>query len=208
MWQKPSGLYFFKLGIPEALRRFFPSETPGKFKTHIVESLETYSRADALRLKGPRLVKYQAEFKRLAGGAVMPAPKPGQVLVSQVRAALVELEHDWRRGAIDGEQYVDLSLVLTDQAENAVERVQREQGEKAAELALQKLREPELPTIREALADYLATSDVSEQYRDAYRLAVSDLMAFVSSEDGPARDITDRLAVGFVDRLNSGPLSK
>ena len=48
LWRKkPGELWHFKLGIPAALQQHYPSDTPGKFKTHIVQSLHTHNRTEA-----------------------------------------------------------------------------------------------------------------------------------------------------------------
>jgi integrase len=207
LWPNRTGLYHLKVPIPPGLGHHFPSDTTGKPRTHIVESLGTHSRAEAERRKLGPLLQYRAEFDRLAGKARAPAPKPGQALVTQVREALRELRAGWEADRVSDDDYSELGMVYAEKTEAAFERVRREEGDAAAELARQKMLKPDVLTIREALPPFLDTKRVSEQYKGAYELAVNDLLSFLDVQDALATSVSPARALAYVDHLNAGDLT-
>ncbi|MEK8024577.1 DUF6538 domain-containing protein [Pseudaquabacterium rugosum] len=196
LWANRTGLWHFKLGIPVALRQHFPAEEAGKSRSHVVVSLGTHNRAEALRLKVPHEAKWRAEFRRLEGRAQLPTPRPAQALVSQVRAALAEVQAEQERAAAATDEEADnlqsVAMALHDQAEDVLARVQREEGGRAAALALRKLKAPAVPTLLEGLEALQRDASVTEQYRQAYALAVRELLSFLEAPDALPQEVTDR----------------
>ncbi|HEY4081354.1 MAG TPA: DUF6538 domain-containing protein [Burkholderiaceae bacterium] len=202
LWANRTGLYHFKLGIPEALRKHFPADKAGKLKSHIVESLHTHSRAEAMRLKTPMLAKWMDEFRKLAGGVTTRTINPAQARIPAIRetaARLAEAGHDADEGATIGLMYA---------VEQVHEQIEREEGGQAAALALRKMTEPNALTLHEALALYLSTSTNTQQSRDSCKLAVTELLAFLKVADCFPEDVPDMKASAYVDMLNAGSLSK
>ncbi|WP_290871600.1 DUF6538 domain-containing protein [Aquabacterium sp.] len=205
LWKKSTGLYHFKLGIPAPLQKHYPSDTPGKFKTHIVESLHTHNRGEALKLKEPLLVKYRGEFKRLSSGVTTKAINPAQARVPMLRAAMAEVLSTDTDHA--GEDDVTM-LVLHDAMEQAARDIDKEEGREAADLALRKMANPGRATLREALKQFMAQSENKAQTVNTYDKAMRELLAFLKVDDCLPEDVTDAKAVAYVDMLNAGPLSK
>lgn len=211
LWRKnPDSVWHFKLGIPAGLRQHYPHPTvKGKHKTHIVESLHTHSRHEAMRLKEPLLVKYREEFKRLAGGTASRVIGSAKLRVPEIRQALLHLAEEVRAsGGIASDEHLSGMMHLSTLAEHVTEDVKREAGEKAAKLARRKMTDPEAKTLREALELYLATSDNKGQTMEADRLAVRSFLEYLGVPDCYPEDIEDQQVVAYVDSLNDGPLSK
>lgn len=205
LWKKSTGLYHFKLGIPAPLQKHYPSDTPGKFKTHIVESLHTHNRGEALKLKEPLLVKYREEFKRLSSGVTTKAINPAQARVPVLRAAMAEV-----LGSPDQYGHEDdvTALVLYDAMEQVSKDIEKQEGRGAADLAMRKMANPGRATLKEALALFTAQSENKAQTVDTYEKAMRELLAFLKVDDCFPEDVTDAKAVAYVDMLNAGPLSR
>lgn len=208
LWQKDTGLWHFKLGIPEALRKHYPGPQPGKNKTHIVESLHTHNRAEALRLKDPLLVKYREEFKRLSGGVATKVINPGQVRVPLIRQAIARVIEDERDLGHASDELESAGSYLAEQAEQVYEQILKEEGHRAAELARRRMVDPEAKTLTEGLDLYLSTSGNREQSLGSCRLAVRELLDFLKVADCFPDDVPESRAVAYVDMLNAGPLSR
>lgn len=210
LWQKDTGLWHFKLGIPEALRKHYPSGQPGRFKTHIVESLHTHNRAEAMRLKEPLLVKYREEFRRLSGGVVTQTINPARLRVADLREAMVT--HREISDADDSDDAWDAhsaaALYLDEQIEQVCTQIEREEGAGAAQFAYRRMREPESKTLNDALGLFESTAELKAQSIGAYRLAVRELLGFLKVADCYPDEVPMPKVIAYVDMLNAGPLSK
>jgi integrase len=206
LWQGRTGAWFFKLGIPEELRKHFPSEKPGKNKTHIVESLHTHSHQEAEQRKFPLLVQHRAAFKRLSSGVVTKAINPAQAMVPLLREEMAQLAKVEPSAWSDEHEAISEGLQVA--IEHTHDLIERDEGAQAAGLAARRMQYPNKRTLNEALASLTATSTNKVQTVETYKMAVKELLAFLKVPDGFPEDVTDDKASAYVEHLNSGPLSK
>lgn len=205
LWRKNAhSVWHFKLGIRESLRQHYPADTPGKNKTHIVQSLHTHSRAEAQRLALTLAAKYKAEFERLAKGEVRQTPSLLQAQVVDIRQAM----RDLRESGLTGDEWEVQTLVLQDAIESVGARIAEEEGDAAASLAVRRMAQPGRVSLTEALESFTKVSDNKAQTVETYRLAVRKLLAFMNVTDLFPEDVPDAKAAAYVDFLNSGSLSK
>lgn len=205
LWRKNANSpWCFKLGIPSSLRKHYPSDTPGKFKTHVVQSLKTHSRAEAMRLKEPLVALYRAEFKALASGVVTKAPTQPKAQVEDLRQAMRELSES----PLTGDELSVQALAVHDAIERTHKRIRREEGEVAAAFAVRRMAQPDRASLNEALAAFTKASTNKAQTVETYRLAVREFLAFLGVPDCFPEDVPDAKTVAYVDALNAGPLSK
>ncbi len=205
LWRKDAeSVWHFKIGIKKELQHHYPSDKPSKYKTHIVQSLNTHSKVEARRRALPLAVQYKAEFERLLKGVVPQAPSRLQVKVSDLRQAMQDLQ----ASELVGDELEIQTLVVHDAIASAHERVLKEEGEVAAKFALRRMAQPDRASLNEALATFTKASTNKAQTVETYRLAVREFLAFLGVPDCFPEDVPDAKAVAYVDALNAGPLSK
>ncbi|MGC4059620.1 MAG: hypothetical protein QM749_01665 [Aquabacterium sp.] len=204
LWRKNAdAVWHFKMGIPAALRKHYPSDTPGKTKTHVVQSLHTYSRPEAQKLVLPLAAQQMVEFKRLSSGVVTKAINPAHSRVPDIRQSMAQLLADGPSGEDDV-----TALVLYDAIEHTSEQIRKEAGNVAADFAVRRMAQPNKVSLNEALTAFVGVSDSRAQTIGTYHLAVREFLGFLQVPDCFPEDVTDAKAVAYVDMLNAGPLSK
>lgn len=205
LWRKNAdSVWHFKLGIPSALRAHYPSDTPGKDKTHIVQSLHTHHRAEAQRLALTLAAQYRAEFERLKKGEVAQAPSRLHARISDIRQAMQDLQSS----GLSGDEREVQALALHDAIESTHRRMLKEQGEAAAAFAARRMSQPDKVSLTQALESFAKLSDNKEQTIATYRLAVREFLSFMKMADCFPEDVTEAKAVAYVDVLNEGSLSR
>jgi integrase len=202
--QKASGLYLLKLPIPTGVQHHYPSVTPGKNRTHIEVSLHTYNRQEAMRLRGPLVVKYEAEFRSLAGGVVTRTINPAQARVPLLRQAMLDLQ----REDLTGDAWEVEWLAVHDAIEQTHEQIKKTEGEGAATFAVRRMAQPDMASLNEAMEAFIKASTNKAQTVDTYRLAVREFLAYMKMADCFPEDVSDAKAVAYIDMLNAGPLSR
>jgi integrase len=205
LWRGRTGAWFFKLGIPEELRKHYRDPLTDKPRTHIVESLHTHSHQEAEQRKLPLLLKYRAEFRVLSSGVVTKTINPALALVPALRdemAALAKADH-W-----DDDRREAQSLALSDEIDRVHREIEKTEGEEAAAIAARRMLYPSKRTLNEALASLTSTSTNKAQTVDTYRMAVRELLGFLKVPDCFPDDVTEAKAYAYVEHLNNGPLSK
>ena len=196
LWKHRSGLWFIKRPIPPKLRQHYEG------RSHIVESLSTHNRAEAERLKRPKLRLIEAEFSRHSGGPIRAAAEGAQHKLMLIRESMAEVvERD------DEERDIDLILTLQGMAEEHAEKVGKAHGPAAADMAYALATRPDKMTLRLALADRHKVASLQEQTKDAETRALDELLAFLQMPDALPEFVTEARAVAFVDHLNDGDLS-
>ena len=200
LWQHTSGAWFLKRPVPPGLRHHYVNDATGKPRSHLVEPLGTHSRAEAEKLKRPRLRQIEDEFDQLAsGGTTGPTEEhPGEKLAA-LRQDMAEIH------AAGGDEATELAIESL--AEAAAEALVRVNGQQAATMAYKLATQPQKLTLREALADRHKGATTRKQTQAAEVKALDDLLAFLKVADCLPEDVTNRHALAFVDALNDGGLS-
>lgn len=205
LWQNRTGLYHFKLGIPASLQQYYPDERTGKQKSHIVVSLESHSHAIAEKRKLPLLLKYKAEFERLTSEATGKPDSALMLKVRRIRQDRAKLAETPASQWTDDHEGLDIGLGL--ETETTYHQVKETLGEDAAERALSKMVHPNRTTVTEGLTSLMKSSGKSEGTLSSYKMAVSEVLEFMGASDCYPNEVTDAVALRYVDKLNEGPLS-
>ena len=193
LWRHSSGLWFIKRPIPLKLRQHYSG------RSHLVHSLGTHNRAEAERVKRPKLRLIEAEFASLSGGPVRAAAHGAQHKLAKLREAMADV--------IDSGGQEDAVLALEDMAEVEAVKVGEAHGHEVGQMAYMLATRPDKLSLGQALADRHKVANLTEQTKDTETRALGELLAFLKVPDALPEYVTEARAVAFVDHLNDGDLS-
>lgn len=205
LWKNRTGLYHFKLGIPAELQEHYPHEKTGKPKTHIVVSLETHDRRQADKSKLLLLMKYRGEFARLTSSSDKAQMGPLMQKVERIRNDRARLNQAQSNGWSNDQVGEDIGLTL--ETEIAYDQLLKVHGEEIAERALAKMVYPDRLSMREGLGTLVKAADVTAGTLSSYRMVVDELLHFMGAHDCYPEEVTEDVALRYVDSLNAGTLS-